>query len=317
MISRALRPLSALVVALFLSSALPVREAHAQQAASAEVDRAAALKKKGDEAMDSLRYSDALAAYADAYAITKEPALLYNEGRAYQALGDYPSALAQLERFNTEASPDLKARVPKLNELLAEVRGRVSTLSVRCNVKSARILVREKVVGTTADLAPIKVTSGRGFVEVEAEGYQTFRKEVDLAGGATTTLDVQLISRDRAGVLLVKSAAASGTVFVDGKEAGNAPVEVIVDAGVHKVFVRREGYEDTESTVVVAAGERKELTVEPQKNAPITSKWWFWTTIGVVVAGGVALTVALTTEKKAGTGDNFSPGTVSGPLVRF
>ena len=330
MIARSLRPVSFVIAAVLVTSAMPVPIAQAQQASSpqapqvappvgaaSDADRAAALKKKGDEAMDSLRYADALTAYGDAYAISKDAALLYNKGRAYQALGDYPGALGELERFTSEAPAELKARVPKLNELLAEVRGRVATLILHCNTKNGRILVREHVVGSTGNEKPIKVTSGRAFVEVTAEGYQPYRKEIDLTGGATTTLDVVLVGRDRAGVLLVRSSAASGTVFIDGKPMGNAPVEVMLEAGVHKIFVHRDGYEDTESSAVLAAGERKEITVEPQKNAPITSKWWFWTSIGVVVAGGAALTVALLTEKKAGTGDNFSPGQVSGPLVRF
>ena len=318
MTSRPRRALAAFSTSLFiwsalLSSALPIREARAQQSDAAHASDA---KRRGDEAMDSLRYADALAAYSEAYAATKDPALLYNKGRAYQALGDYPAALGELERFNTEAPADLKARVPKLNELLAEVRGRVATLVLRVNVKTARVLVREHVVGT-ADGVPLKVTAGRAFVEVGAEGYQTYRKEIDLPGAQTTSLDVELIGRDRAGVLIVRSVAAAGTVFVDGKPMGNAPVEAIVEAGVHKVFVRREGYEDTESSVVVVAGERKELTVEPQKSAPITSKWWFWTSVGVVVVGGTVLTIALLKEKDPGSGESFSPGQVSGPLMRF
>ena len=60
-----------------------------------------------------LRYADALGAYAEAYALTRDPALLYNQGRAHQALGNFPEALASFERFAVEASPDLRARVAR------------------------------------------------------------------------------------------------------------------------------------------------------------------------------------------------------------
>jgi hypothetical protein len=106
-------------------------------------------------------------------------------------------------------------------------------------------------------------------------------------------------------------------VFVDGKAVGNAPVELVVEAGSHRIAFRREGYDDVETAALVGVGEHKDVTIEPQKSAPITTKWWFWTGIGVVVAGGAALTVALLSEKKAGSGDGFSPSQVSGPLVRF
>src|SRR5262249_14067665 len=77
-------------------------------------ESAAALKQRGDAAMDSLRYDDAIAAYEKAYAISKDPAILYNLGRVHQARGVYPKALEYLERFDREAPPELKSRVPLL-----------------------------------------------------------------------------------------------------------------------------------------------------------------------------------------------------------
>ena len=317
---RALRTI--LAATLAVSLAAPPRVARALDTPAAgegtpERARAGEAKRRGDEAMDSLRYADALAAYSEAYALSRDPALLYNTGRAYQALGDFPAALAQLERFGTEAPPDLRARVPKLNELLAELRARVSTLTLRSNVAGARVLVRDRVVGTTPLEAPLKLSAGRASLEVSADGYQTVRKEIELPGGSTAVVDADLVPRERAGVLSVRTAASAGTVFVDGKAVGNAPVELVVEAGSHRIAFRREGYDDVETAALVGVGEHKDVTIEPQKSAPITTKWWFWTGIGVVVAGGAALTVALLSEKKAGSGDGFSPSQVSGPLVRF
>ncbi|HEY4119632.1 MAG TPA: PEGA domain-containing protein [Byssovorax sp.] len=267
--------------------------------------------------MDSLRYGDALAAYGQAYSISKDPALLYNQGRANQALGDFPAALESLARFESEAPAGLKARVPKLDELLADVRAHVVTLSITCNVAGARVLVRERVMGSTPLAAPLKVNAGRAFIEVDAEGYAPYRREVDVPGAQILNVTVTLASRATSGVLYVRSTAASGVVFIDGEAVGNAPVEAVVPAGEHKVAVRREGYEDTETTVVVGVGERKDVTVEAQKQPGILTKWWFWAGVGVVVTSGAVITYALLTEKKAGSGDQFSPGQVSGPLLKF
>src|SRR4051794_30216139 len=80
-----------ITLAAFLSSIAPA--AHAQEADVAA--RVAEIKKRGDTAMDSGRPADALAAYVEAYSLVKEPALLYNKGRALQALGEYPQALEE------------------------------------------------------------------------------------------------------------------------------------------------------------------------------------------------------------------------------
>src|SRR5215469_9504772 len=98
----------------------------------ASAQTATELKKQGDRAMDALRYDDALAAYRAAYNQSHEPALLYNEARASQALGDYAAAADLLEQFEAAAPPALRARVPDLEGLEREVRAKVTTLTLTC-----------------------------------------------------------------------------------------------------------------------------------------------------------------------------------------
>ena len=64
---------------------------------------------------------------------------------------------------------------------------------------------------------------------------------------------------------------------------------------------------------MIAPGERKELSlVLVAKKGGITSRWWFWTGLGVVAAGGAtiaAVLIATSTDRPHGTGEGFSPGT--------
>jgi hypothetical protein len=310
---RSLLHLVALVV-LAAVLALTPGSARAQAPTSAPADRAAQLKQQGDAAMESLHYADALGAYAQAYALSKDPALLYNEGRAQQALGNYPDALLDLERFAAEAPVELKARVPKLDELIADVGRHVAKLAIKCDVRGARILVRDKIVGTTPLDGPLALDAGFAALEVDAEGYEPYRRQVDLTGGAQTVLEIPLTLKHMTAVLRVSSTAASADVVVDGKPLGNAPVEAAVEPGEHKVSVHRAGFDDVVTTVQVTAGERKDVTLDPQKSAGIASKWWFWTGVGVVVVGAAVTTAALLIDKPHSNGDSFSPSTVSAPL---
>jgi hypothetical protein len=279
--------------------------------------RAAALKQSGDDAMDSLSYDDALAAYRAAYALSADPRLLYNMGQVYRARGQYPDALEHLERFDRDAPAGLKQLVPKLAELLAEVRGKVATLTVTCNVPGARVVVRDQIVGTTPLAAPLKLNAGDAVVDVSADGYFPFHASARLPGGGQSLIDASLLPKATSGVLVVRTAGGSGAVFVDGKSFGDAPIEAIVGAGTHDIVVRRESFEDARTSAVVVAGQRREVDLDLAEKPAITTRWWFWTGIGVAVLGGVALTYALLTEKKAGSGDQFQPGQVSGPLVRW
>ncbi|NVL67862.1 tetratricopeptide repeat protein, partial [Escherichia coli] len=91
------------------------------------------LKSAADVLMDQDRYADAVILYQRAYELSSDPALLYNQGRAFEALGDYPTALEKLESFERDAPPAVRARVPGLHELIVDLRGRIATIVVRTN----------------------------------------------------------------------------------------------------------------------------------------------------------------------------------------
>ncbi len=276
---------------------------------------AAQLKAEGDAAMKRLAYESALRLYRKAYALEPSPALSYNKGRALQALTRYPEALDELETFAREASPELKAKVPKLAELLSDVRARVSTLRLSCNVNGARVLLGKRVIGTTP-LPEVRVNAGRSKLEVTLDGYHPYRKMLSLRGDAVQKIGVQLASKSTTGVLEVTSPVAGAMVFIDDKKIGTVPAQAQLTAGEHEVVVRREGYDEARTSAVVRIGRVAKLNVALDEPPGITSRWWFWTGIGVVVAGGTALTVALLTERSSDEGD-IAPGKVAGPLVRF
>jgi hypothetical protein len=308
--------LSAVLVIAALGSVVTApAPAFAQRSSVSAKDkaRAAELKKQGDASMVTLRYDEAIDAYTKAYEITGDPALLYNRGRALQGLGNFPEALTQLESFKSKASPSLLAKVPALSSLIEEVRSKIATVTINSNAQGARILVRSKVVGTTPLSGPIKLNAGSALVEVEAEGYTPYRETLDLPGGGELTIDAKLKLKSKMGLLTIKSPIAGARVFIDGRPAGNVPVERSVLAGTHKIVVDRDGYESAQTTAVVNAGDRKQITIALEEKGPIFKKWWFWTGVGVVVLGGAAVTTLLLVERPADEGD-IGAGQVAAPL---
>lgn len=306
---------SLFVAACTLSSIRP-SIVHAQTPPSAEAPpdddpqaRAAARKKAGDEAMEAFRFTDALTAYNDAYAVTNNVALLYNMGRALEALNRFPEALEKLTAFEASAPPELKARVPRLPQLIADLRKRVSTLVIHTNVDGARIYVRNVVVGKTPLTAPLSLVAGPADIEVDAEGYFPVKKTLDLAGGTEQTLNVDLFSRATTGVLIVKASEKGAEVFVDDKRIGVAPIELNVEQGTHRIRVRHPEFRLLETTAVVPAGSNKTVTAALQ-NKSIATKWWFWTGVSAVAVAGTAVTFAAVTERNPDTG-TIAPGVIS------
>ncbi|CAN5255154.1 hypothetical protein BH09MYX1_BH09MYX1_51760 [soil metagenome] len=150
------------------------------------------LKKHGDDLVHDLHYREALAAYDAAYAMSHDPAILYNRGRAYDALGETPQALDELELFARTAPPDLRAKVPKLDELLAATRARVATVVIHCSVDGATLFVRSHREGTTPLAGPLRFRTGAALVEAQASGYKPFRTQLDLTAGAPLVIEIKL-----------------------------------------------------------------------------------------------------------------------------
>jgi len=103
-------------------------------------------------------------------------------------------------------------------------------------------------------------------------------------------------------------------VNIDGNPSGTVPTEVMLQQGPHRVELQREGYRSSSSSVIVSAGEKREVDIGLEKEAPITKKWWFWTGVGLAVVGGTVAVIALTTEKDPGSG-TLAPGRISAGLT--
>jgi hypothetical protein len=311
-----------LLVFPLIAQAQGKKPAGGRPAASAPVSQPSpeetlrARKQQGDEAMVALRYSDALAAYREVYASTSDPALLYNMARAYQGLERFPEALDHFEQFKTRASPELLAKVATLDTLVEQVRSRVSTLSIQADQPGARIVLRDAEIGKTPVHRNFRVNAGKARLEVLLDGHYPFERELQLDPGQTIEVKVVLLARDRSGLLVVKARPDGTEIAIDGAPRGMTPFETPIDAGSHRLDLRKTGFDPLSTQVFIEAGARKELELELSATAPITSRWWFWTGIGVAVVGGATLVYALTTERSASKG-SIAPGQIRNTLIRF
>jgi len=236
-----------------------------------EGDRAAALKDAGDAAMRAGSYEAAYYAYRDAYAVSPQPAVLYNLARAEQQLHRYAEALKKLEQFVDTAPADVKARVPRLDDLVADVRSHVATLTVHTNVPGARVALRGHYVASTPMRYGVRAAEGKAQVEVSAPGYQTVQRDVGLEGGRSASIDVTLAPIPGAEVAVPRPPGAP------------AQANVLAPAPA------------------------------PSGAEPVTSKWWFWTGVGVAIIGGVGVTATLLNQRS----HDAAPARASAALLTF
>jgi tetratricopeptide (TPR) repeat protein len=149
------------------------------------------LRRRGNEFVDNGRAAEAIELYQRAYEQSKMPALLYNLGRAHMSLGDYATALGELERFKEVAPPDLLQKVPSLGATLVELRAKVAKIHVVCNESGATVRLRDRTVGQTP-IVDFQVNAGEAHVEIRKDGFLPFEARVLLRAAETETLDVVL-----------------------------------------------------------------------------------------------------------------------------
>ncbi len=289
----------------------------ATSAEEAQRAQAEQLKERGDELFRARRYVDALEIYAQAEALVSNPRVLYNRARALEALGRYAEALTELERFRASAPPDLLDGLRGLDRLMQELSARVALLEVKVDVADANVSWEQQALGVSPLPAPVRVNAGAGQLRVEKDGYFPIERRMTLRGGQATSLELVLKSKATNGKLVVRSSVAGTTVYVDDAVLGQAPTEVVLPPGSHRVVARRTGYDEVQTQVIVAPGQDRLLTVTPlATEVPLYDHWWFWAALGAAATAGAA-TYFIATDEPTQSHGTFSPDVITARAGHF
>lgn len=101
------------------------------------------------------------------------------------------------------------------------------------------------------------------------------------------------------------------TVLLDGEKRGVAPLDLEIIPGSHRVVVTAPKHESRSVSFSIAPGETRRIDLQlREESPPATSRWWFWTGIGVVAAGITTAIVAASVERSPSDG---SLGTFRAP----
>jgi hypothetical protein len=300
------------VLAACLASHLFTRPAHSDEE-PADVEE---LRARTKEAALAGHHAEAIQGWERLYALTHAPEHLYNVARAYEADHQFAKALTSLDRFAREAPPDLRARVPALDKLVARLTSEVATLRIECETAGAEVRFRNVLVGTTPLDGPVRVEAGDGELRVERAGFFPFVRRVSAAAGATSDFVFALLPRATSGQVTVTSNAPGAQISIDGASLGASPIDVVLPQGTHAFSAVATGFEKTTASHFVTAGTEGFVQLDMPRERPLVSRWWFWASIAAVAVGTGAVIYAVTRERPAESGD-LPPGTLGTSVIRF
>jgi hypothetical protein len=285
----------ALLVGQLWSAAARV---HAQPS-EAELAHARERFKEGVALVEQERWAEAADIFQEVAAVKASPVVTYNLALAWSKLGKVFQAVELLRPLarDTSAPDDAKRGA---STLLAELEPRLGSLTVRATGDTRDLELWIDGREFTASWLGRSIEVNPGSVEVRAVrgGMQIAKKWAEVSEGSRTAeVTLELGQDDRLG-----AAPAAAAPVVKAKTVP-APTETA-----------ETGYEpvpDQEDDAV-------ELDFsEDRQSGSVFGKWWFWTAVVAVAAGGVTAAVLLTADDTPAdpVGGDIGNGVLKSPVT--
>ncbi|MFO0602674.1 MAG: PEGA domain-containing protein [Polyangiales bacterium] len=245
--------------------------------------------QRGVELIEQERWADAIQELERAQALRVTPAVLYNLGLSYRAVGRNREAMGAFRAFGRTAGPAgdpaLAARVEAYVRELAAGLGR---LDVQVEPAGARVRVDGAIVDARDVL---EVDPGRHVVAVEAEGFVGESRTVDVARGAQATVALRLVPASAASArVVVRAEPAGALVRIDGRDVGFGAVEETVGPGTHTLEVSAAGHAGFRRSFEARPGQTQTIRAVLTPQRSVLSSPWLWVGVAAVAAGvGVAI----------------------------
>jgi tetratricopeptide (TPR) repeat protein len=288
------RPLPILTVGTILLLLFFPHAAKAQSSAqkSAEVSPPSAsadYDKLLDRAVDAFEAQDYVRSrdlFEQAYAIRPNARVLRGLGISALHLEHFNVAKHELtEALRDQKQPLTANQRDGVKELLSWMQLNLGTLQLRLQPADAYITLDDEPIEETE----LVLKPGEHRISARLDGFASQTREVEVGAGQTKTLDVTLQpsmpeSTETPAVSAAEAAAAAPVL--DARETARSPFR------------------------------QPEQAARDEGSSSVLSRWWFWTAVGVVVAGSVATTVVLTSHSPAKSYEQGGLGGVIMPLGR-
>ncbi len=299
------------LLTIFLGAALvlacPVA-AFAQEAEEGAQEQARVLFEQGMAAAASGDHTSAARALGESFALFSHPGTLVNLAASLELAGQLPAAHRRyaelLERFGAVISGAARENA---RQQLASIAALVAIVTVRTEPEGALVFLGDELLGTAPLSDEVVLLPGEYTLVARLEGYDQASHVVALAAGDRPSITIeldQLPAEEAPARLVVTSSTEGAHVSVDGSESRQAPATFEVPPGEREVVVEAPGFDAASRTVLVEAGEDRELAVALEArrgpSSPVQpgrrSFWrgpWPWIIGGVLIAAAGAVTAVV------------------------
>ncbi len=262
--------------------------AGAQERSEAEV-----RYERGVALYTARNYEGAVAEFRRSLALSGRVDLLFNIGRAYQAMARYPEAATAIEEYLRLASDLSAERRQEVTRVLTTLRGFIAHLRVRVTPADAAVTLDGEAVTPAHLAAELAVGPGRHVVVAQRAGFATRSEAVIIASGETRDVVLAMLPgvasppAGTTGTLVLRNAPAGAVLRVDGAVV-RSPAQLAVRT--HRVELSAPGFASWRAEVLIEPQRSRVLTAHMARPTGVAPGWFIAAAAGTGVAlvlGGV------------------------------
>jgi len=263
-------------------------------AAKADAAKAKVLTREARKLYSRGLYEQAIAKFNEAYAIDRDPAVLYSVAVSHQQLRNWEQCVKSMEDFiaKTPPGPDpILDRARNTRDLCEARIERDQELIVETQPAGAKVYVDNKNDGAKGQ-TPFRMflRPGKHRIWLELDGHETVMQDIEVQKREPYRLNASLKARQDLGWLFVDASVKGARVFVDGKSVGLTPFAVPqqFDAGPRQVVVERDGYTRISTSTTIERGQMAKVDAYMVRTES-DSSWRTNLGITSIILGAVAI----------------------------
>lgn len=187
-------------------------------------------------------YNGARPLLEGAYAILPDAQTLLELVQCYRGLSLHAPALQLILQARAAGNPQLNPNETKaIEQHSAELEPRTARLRLIVPVPPRTLRIDGLVTNLPANAVPIVLDPGLHAIQIEAEGYEPYTKDVTVVAGKEEQLTAELQKWVDTGHLkVVEKSGHALDVTIDGQVVGVTPWEGDVPAGTHTIQGRNK-----------------------------------------------------------------------------
>lgn len=179
--------------------------------------------QEGVKLFDQGKYEEARAAFLQAYALKKHPAVLLNLAQS-ELRSNHPVEAARHFSVYLRENPNIDAAERKVaQDGLTAARARTARLDIRVNVPGADVFVDDELLGRSPLPEPVDTLAGARKVEVKMPGYRAVTLSPTARVGKVETVNVSLESESGAPVPVLGTAPSGDSSNPDEPSPATSP----------------------------------------------------------------------------------------------